>query len=237
MRRLLIAGLSVVIASCTAKTDRNASINEWVPSGWKVIQTDTGDLNGDGIGDIVLVIEQNNPANIKQNSGTGGEVLNLNPRHLIVLLKTPAGLRKAVEATRFLPSENSADNPCLVDPMENAGEDSIQIERGVLKISLQDWFSCGSWSISNYEFKFRYDDGRFRLIGFDLSTHMRNTGEAITSSTNFLTGKQKLITENMFDSEVPVETKWHKLDGQRVYYLDEISAECQTDKKGHDWCR
>lgn len=232
-----MVGLAVGLASCTAKADKNTSINDWVPPGWKVIQTDIGDLDKDGTNDTVLVIEQDNPGNLKQNDGMGEKVLNLNPRRLIILLTTPSGFRKIVDATKFLPSENSADSPCLVDPMQNAGDDSIQIAHGALKVSLQDWYSCGSWGMSNYEFKFRYENGRFRLIGFDQSSHMRNSGDATTDSTNFLTGKQKHVTENMFDPEVPIKTTWRNLDGLRVYFLDEISAECQVDKKGHDWCR
>ena len=237
MRRLLIAGLSVMLAACTAKSDQRTSIQDFVPPGWKVIQADIGDLDKDGANDTVLVIEQDNPVNRKQNDGMGERVLNLNPRHLIVLLKTPSGYHKAVEATHFLPSQNSADTPCLTDPMDYAGEDSIQIERGTLKISLQDWFSCGSWDSSNYEFKFRYDNGRFRLIGFDQSTHMRNSGDATSYSTNFLTGKKKVVTENVFDPDVPIESNWERLAGHREFYLDETNSKCQMDKKGHDWCK
>ena len=202
-----------------------------------MIQTDIGDLNQDGLSDVVLVVEENNPANLKQNDGMGVDELNLNRRHLVVLLKTSSGFRKAAEATRFLPSENSADNPCLSDPMDNAGEDSVQIVDGLLKVLLQEWSSCGSWGTSNSEFKFRHENGRLRLIGFDTFSHMRNSGDAVSYSTNFLTGKQKVITENVFDPDVPVETSWKSIVGGREFYLDEMSSECKIGTKGHDWCK
>lgn len=237
MKRLLAAGLTIALLSCTAKTDKNTNIQQFVLPGWRVIQTDIGDLNQDGLGDAVLVVEENSPGNLKQNDGMGVDKLNLNRRHLIVLLKTSSGFRKAVEATRFLPSENSSDNPCLSDPMDNAGEDSVQILGGLLKVSLQYWSSCGSWETSNHEFKFRHENGRFRLIGFDTFSHMRNSGEATSYSTNFLTGKQKVITENVFDPDVSIETGWKSIVGARKFYLDEMSSECQIGTKGHDWCK
>ena len=87
------------------------------------------------------------------------------------------------------------------------------------------------------QFKFRYGKGRFRLIGLEQFSHMRNSRDATAYSTNFLTGKKKITTENVFDSTVPLKITWQKLVGNRLYYLDEMSPDCQASKRGKDWCK
>ena len=60
-------------------------------NGWKLIDQANGDLNRDGIDDVVLVTEETNPVNFKEKNPEllGPEILNLNPRRLSILLNSP----------------------------------------------------------------------------------------------------------------------------------------------------
>lgn len=201
---------------------------------WKILKTVSGDLNGDGIVDTVSVGQEVNRDNLKKNAGYGRKVLNLNPRDLGIMFGTRKGDRgKTVDVDGFLPPEHLADEPCLLDPLE--GGDNVEIRKGILEITLRYFYSCGSWETSTTRFKFRYQNGRFRLIGLEESSSSRNTGKASTYSTNFLTGKRKIVTENYFDPNVPRKVVWQLL-GKRVYYLDQMSSECQRGVQGRDWC-
>ncbi len=61
---------------------------KFVPQGWTVLETASGDLNRDGKIDAALIIQQNNPNNIKSHEGLGSDRLNLNPRKLLILFQT-----------------------------------------------------------------------------------------------------------------------------------------------------
>ena len=236
MNRFFTTMLLTCCMSQVASAKQYSHDDEWDMEEWRVIRTITGDLNNDSIPDIVSVGEEVNRDNLKVNDNYGSSVLNLNPRDLVIMFRTKSGGRgKTFKINHFLPSEHSAEAPCLSDPLE--GGDGVRIVKGVLEINLHYWYSCGSWGVSTMRFKFRYEKGRFRLIGLEESSHMRNSGDATAYSTNFLTGKKKVITENIFDPSVPHKVTWQKLAGNRLYYLDEMTPECQVSKMGQDWCK
>jgi len=180
--RFAIIVLLLLSTPAFCKTPDTLAWKEWVPAGWKIIHSATGDLNQDGRSDAVLVLEEDNPANRKSNDGLGDSVLNLNPRRLVILFQTASGYQKVASTDRFLPSENDADCLCLADPV---GDRNIHVSRGLLKIGLLYWVSCGSWGVTHRTFTFRYENNCFRLIGLDVSEFMRNSGESSEYSINY----------------------------------------------------
>lgn len=205
---------------------------DWVPGGWKLILSAVGDLDGDGTPDAVLVIEKDDPANRKANDGLGERQLNFNPRTLRVLLRSGHGYREAARSERFLPTAGSDDNPCLLDPLIDGG---VTVERRTLKIDLHYWLSCGSYGVAHNKFTFRLENGRLRLVGLDRLEFMRNTGASVDSSINFLTGRAKTTTGNMFDDSQP-KVGWRRLGTQSPLFLDEMTSECLVDGTPQRWC-
>jgi len=214
--------LSLFIGSSTFAADASVFQN-YVPAGWQLLSSTVGDLNADSKDDAVIVIEKDDPANRKQNSSLGANELNLNPRRLLVLFQKEDGYYPVLSTDKFLPTENDEESPCLADPL---GENGIKISKGLLKITLGYWMSCGGWGTSSEEYIFRYEGTRFRLIGHNHSDFMRNSGEGTESSTNYLTGKIK-ITEglNEFDEkESEPKTVWKKVKNNTPKYLDEVTS-------------
>lgn len=210
---------------------------ELVPNGWKLISHNTGDLNRDGIDDVALVAEETNPANFKKNSESlGPEVLNLNPRRLIILLESPNGLKEILDRVDLLPSQNEENTACLEDPLANGG---LSIVRGNLVIELQMWLSCGSYGVARDKFTFRLQGNRFRLIGYDRSESSRSTGERSELSINYLAAKKKITTglNDFRDSKEKVS--WKKIQTKRAFFLDEISLYCDTADTAQkdNWCQ
>ena len=162
------------------------AVQDFVPQGWKLERQVDGDLNGDGRADKVLVLQQQDAAHWQDNPGLGAPRLNLNPRTLLVLWNTPQGYREAVRNTTLLPSENSEDTPCLADPLDDGG---ISIRKQVLVVNLHYWLSCGSYSVNHMQYKFRYQQGAWPLIGLDVNNSSRNSYDTEQSSYNFATGK------------------------------------------------
>lgn len=220
-------------AAAFAKTPDSVSWQEWIPPGWKLIRSAAGDLNQDGKDDAALILEKDDPAKRRPNSEMGAPVLNLNPRRIVILFQTAGGYRKVVSTDDFLPSEHDAESPCLSDLLEEGG---VQINRGLLKIDLHYWLSCGSSDVTHNTLTFRHENGRLRLIGLDAWDFSRSSGERTESSTNYLTGKQKLTTGlNEFEETKP-ETVWKSIPQTRSFFLDEIRSACdQDDNDG--WCQ
>ncbi|WP_130802800.1 hypothetical protein [Acinetobacter ihumii] len=220
MLKIMIAFLGSTFATSIMASPAPAQYQQFIPKQWKILQTVKGDLNRDGQEDIVLVIEENNPKNILTNDRLGSPKLNINPRVLLVLFKTNQGYQ-LISKNQQLPSANDAESPCLADPLEDGG---VSISKGILKINLNYWLSCGSWYVTNNTFSFRYQDRAFKLIGFDQMSFHRASGDESHLSINFSTGKLKKISgENEFkDTPQPAKTIWKNLKKQYDLKLESI---------------
>lgn len=197
-------------------------IEDFIPKDWKTILHETGDLNNDGIDDHVIVIEDTKPENVKTNDKLGQDTLNINPRTLMVFFKEKSDgyTLVAQSGDTFIPSENDEESTCLADPLMTEG--GITIQKGILTIGLQYWLSCGSWYVNNVDYKFRYQNQKMVLIGFDHSEFHRSSGEQSSTSINFSTGKMEQTTGyNMFDdTPSKPKTTTSKWKGNKIYSLD-----------------
>ena len=63
----------------------------FVPKGWRLEHKALGDLNKDGLPDLVLVLRALDPANIIDNKGLGPRRFDTNPRLLVVAFAKPDG--------------------------------------------------------------------------------------------------------------------------------------------------
>ncbi len=222
MRLLALLISFSVWATPTFAADDLSKWSEYAPKGWRVIEAVEGKLGKPLIDSAVLIAEKDDATQRIKNDGLGTEVLNLNPRHLLILEKGKAGYVRKGHNADFLPSEGSADSPCLADPLDEGG---IEIAKGVLTIRLQYWLSCGGWGVSNTAFHFRAEKGRYRLIGYDRTSHARNGGTGEEISINYLNGRKKLTTGiEIFESEAgnlnrKQQVVWKRVGVQR-YYLD-----------------
>ena len=200
----------------------SGQFKDWIPPGWKLLQTSKGDLNKDGRDDVALVLEEKNPKKIKKDNNLSPLPLNFNKRRLLVLLREKSGYQELIKKDDFLPSESSEENSCLVDPLVERG---VKIKKGVLQIELNYWFSCGSYGTTHETFKFRLENDRLRLIGRDSLSFSRNSGDQEENSKNFLTGQEKIITgRNKFEKELSnPKISWKPIEGKKEIYLDEMT--------------
>ncbi|AVU11553.1 MULTISPECIES: hypothetical protein [unclassified Halomonas] len=232
--------MTLAVALCLATGSAFAEppdrFDSWIPSGWKLVSSATGDLNHDGADDAVLVVEEVNADNLLANDGFGPSVLNLNPRRLMVLFNDQGDYHEFMSRDNLLPSEHSQETPCLEDPLLSEG--GVSIERGRILIELGTWLSCGSYGVSRQTFTFRLESEQFRLIGYDHSEFSRNSGDVTELSVNYLTGKKKTTTGgNMFEDTTPSES-WSRISEPHHFYLENISLECYSnDAPGCNWHR
>lgn len=196
---------------------RATSAKDFVPKGWKLEHEKQGDLNADGIDDLLLILHQDDPNNVlPRHEGDDSDKWDTNPRILAVAFasKSSAEYTLAQENHTLSPR---IDSPYLDDPLD---EGAVSIVRGTVRISLRMWMSAGSWGAGTMTYIFRYQEGCFRLIGYDREEFNRGTGKTLHTSINYLTGKVKLGRGNIDSSNV--ETNWKRLPKQKKLCMDEV---------------
>jgi hypothetical protein len=162
----------------------------FAPKGWPIEFKSAGDLNADGADDLVLVLRDADPRNILDNAGFGPDRFNTNPRVLVVALHRPQGGYERVLADHTLITRSTEPN--LDDPLEDGS--SVVVRRGALRVTLHLFANAGGWTMGNMTYSFRFQQGRFVLIGYDSSMVQRNTGQTEDVSINYLTRKRKDVS-------------------------------------------
>ena len=176
-------------------------VEDLVPKGWEHTEA-TGDLNKDGIADLVVV----STPDFKENTKTrdDGFVYNFNQPLLAVYFGMAEGKmqlwRKYDQVIPARPDEYVSIDASLTIT-----------EKGVLRISLETFASMGGWGSENSNFSYRYQNSDFYLIGKENRSMSRNTGEMETTSENYLTWRRQVVKENVFDDDKPKTEKWTKL--------------------------
>jgi hypothetical protein len=197
-------------------TKEAASAEDFVPAGWKLERQLTGDLNRDGVPDLVLLLRQDDPKNIITHEIMGENPFDTNPRSLAVAFgrKSPAGHVLMLENNTLIPRP---EVPAVSDPLEDG---FIRVDRGVLRVKLNYWSSAGSWGMHANEYAFRYQNRRFEMIGYTRNEFMRNTGESRDLSYNFSTGKMSITTGSTENDKTKV--RWKTLPRRPLVTLDEV---------------
>ena len=154
----------------------------FIPKGWKQVQLAQGDLNRDGMPDFAMVMRMDSAANRIPPSWNPDTPYDTNPWMLIAGFRDGAGYALAVSDHRLIPRH---ENP-------NADEefDEVAIANGNLKVGMHVFMSAGGWQMGGTSYTFRWQDGSFKLIGFDRDSTMRNSGETEEVSINYLTGRK-----------------------------------------------
>ncbi|RZJ29909.1 MAG: hypothetical protein EON85_06010 [Brevundimonas sp.] len=156
------------------------------PKGWRIEHRLSGDISADGVADMVLVLKQNDPANVVRNEGFGPDAFDTNPRLLIVALGRDGGYDLVARNHTFI---GRPLQPTLDDALESAPE----IQNGTLSIPLHFFTSAGGWTMFNSVSRFRWRDDALRLVGHDYSEVARNTGQTLDRSVNLLTGRVSTV--------------------------------------------
>jgi hypothetical protein len=178
---------------------QGTSAEQIVPEGWEHEEAQ-GDLNKDGIKDLVVIAKPNFKENMQTRDD--GYEYNFNSYILAIYFGQAEGGFRLWKQYDTLFQPESEDISLDVD---------IEItERGTLKIDADPFASAGSWANDETNYTYRYQDGDFYLIGKETTTLIRNTGEMTTVSENYLTWKQQTIEDNAFE-EVKKKETWTKL--------------------------
>jgi hypothetical protein len=130
---------------------------------------------------------------------------------LVILFRDTDGYRIARQSNTFI---LAPDFPARADPFQK-----VAIRKGVLQLDFELWYSAGSWSASEYSYKFRVQNGKFVLIGAEHTESMRNSGETESKNYNFRTSKMK-ITNGNFANEEKLKIRWKSFRLKKLRTFD-----------------
>lgn len=166
---------------------------DFVPKNFKVQDTVMGDLNNDGLLDILILVKDTDPKYFVIDEYN--KPVDRNRRGLIILFKSKNSYDLIANNLSCFYSENE-DGGVYFPP-----ELSIEIVKNVINVH----FAHGRYGFWTYKFRYQNDD--FELIGYDSSS---NNGPVVMSHTsiNYSTGK-KIVKKNI---NVDAEE-----DGQEVF--------------------
>jgi uncharacterized protein len=155
-----------------------------------------GDINGDGILDLVILTQK------KPSSSKAFE---------IYLGSKSEGYKKVFESLVLVPA---------VEENQFAPLEAIEInDKGVLSLYFEMAYSMGSWMRETHTYRVRFEDERFRVIGHDFFSHYRNRRSSYAESWNFL--NNRMFEKTYSEDEELFEKKYNfKFDGK--IYLDDI---------------
>ena len=205
--------ISIILCLCAigmqaqSLKKQGASVEQIVPEGWEHKEA-TGDLNKDGIKDLVVLAKPNFKEKMKTRDD--GYEYNFNPYILAIYFGQADGNHQQwKQYEELFPAD---------DEWISVDVDIEVTERGTLNISTGTFASGGSYGTNQTKYTYRFQNGDFYLIGRESTDMMRNTGEMTTISENYLTWKRQTIKDNAFEEGVKKEI-WSKLTKQPLEKL------------------
>lgn len=184
----------------------------FIPASFVLYDSISGDLNRDGLKDMVLIIKDTQEKNVVKNRF--GEMVDRNRRGIVILFQTESGFKQVILNKRCFESENE-DGGAYYPPELDAS-----IDHNKLFITYNHG-RYGSW-----RYTFRYQNNDFVLIGYDRTDR---SGPIINSeiSINFLTKKKKEVL-NMKDNieeggEEEFKEFWSDIKDRELIRLSKIN--------------
>lgn len=187
-----------------------ATAQEAFPNNCDTVCFQQGDLNNDGIQDLVICATPRNPENMMTRDD--GYEYNFNEPVLAIYFgQNGEKYSLFKEYPNTIPGAEDEFSFITVEPEIT--------EKGVLKFDVEVYYSAGSSQTGQDSYLYRFQDDDFYLIGSETGSFSRYSGEAEEVSNNYLTKKQKTTTSNVFDDKVEPTETWSDLPDEPLEKL------------------
>ena len=214
---LAAAEPAIPAVSYPALVKHAGSIEGFLPMEWRMELKQSGDLNGDGRDDVVLVLRAIDERNVIDVRGQGGpENFDTNPRILMVAFANAAGGYDLALENHTLIARTM--EPSAQDPLDPNGiqEGGVAIKNGTLQVT----FGYFSGNMGHLTYTFRFEKGGFKLIGYDSTDVERFKGTMTQVSVNYLTRRMKRNVGHI--SEDTDKVTWTKLPAKPLLTMPQV---------------
>lgn len=197
-------------------------IKEFIPYGWKIRDSVSGDLSNDKTSDIAVILQYKDTVSIVNPDEDDPDTVNIQPRILLILF-----VDKRTHKFQLVEQNNTFilrnDDPNLLDDPYQ----SMTITKGVLSVEFQLSYGIGSWNITHSSYSFRYQNDSFVLVSAYKNLFNRATHNYENYSFDFLQKKWKLAKGNDDLDQLP-EIETH------LFEIKELKT-LQTLKVPYSW--
>ena len=174
----------------------------FAPRGWIVQVQTSGDLNGDGRPDLAFVLHGTDPKLHVRREGFGVEDLDTNPRILgVAFAQADGSYRLAAQNSSLIPRWTESN----MEDYFGEEDGSLTIARGAFTVGLHYFANAGGWDAGSTALTFRWQHGRFELIGYDNDNTNRATLVETDTSVNYSTGVELIKTDAPDDTPAKVQ--------------------------------
>lgn len=198
---------------------------DFVPAGWEIMREAKGDLNGDGLEDLALVIRGTDPKLHKPSDIMFGEsrvkmvdgkptltaILDQNPRAMIVLVKEESGYRLVGQNQSALPSPGSSTGETLY---------GFEIKSGVLNFGLVFMHRRHGEVYLKTAYQFRLADAELNLVNAARTQTDRHVGDTDTLTLADFEAKTVTTKISQFSSRKLVSEKTAPLEADAIKFQD-----------------
>lgn len=204
----------ILLYSITLAQDRLSDVASFVPKGFVLFEDISGDLNGDGVADRLLVVKGTDSTKFEDCDCSLG-IVDRNRRGIILLIKKGNAYEVAVQNLSCFASENE-DGGVYFAP-----ELSLSIKKNKLYVDYSHG-RYGSWC-----FTFRYRNADLELIGYDMYENRGPITET-ARSLNFLTNRMKVLFNTTLEHNLEnggkekFEETWSDIRPKALLKLSEI---------------
>jgi hypothetical protein len=202
---VLITGALVLSSSALASEDELPAVayprlatsvrhaSDFVPSGWKLVAIDTGELSGDRRPDVAVLMRMADPANVEPvKSSPSYKTDDTNPYLLAIGFGRRDGFTLAASHYALFPRE--------IAPMHGddpPGPKTVEIRRGVLTLTFGH--------LRGFDrLRFRWDGKAFSLVGYDCAGV--TAGKFSSLSANYLTREARIEEGDVSSDHSKVST-------------------------------
>lgn len=179
-----------------------AAENEIFPANCDTMGVAWGDLNQDGLKDVVVVATPRIAENMRVRDD--GYEYNFNSPVMGIYFGTKEGkLNLYKEYENTIPG--TEDESYFIELEMDISE------KGVLSLNIEHFYTAGATNTDYNKFLYRYQDNDFYLIGEDTGSLSRPSGESEEVSINYLTHKKQTVISNAFDENAEDEETWETI--------------------------
>ena len=176
-------------------------ITDFIPKGWALLDSATGDLNKDKTSDLAIAIEMRD-SSLANNDNEFHANDMWQPRILAILFQDSASKKYTLveQCDKFILS-NSHSN--MKDPFEG-----ISIANNILTLNFRILYTIGWKYTSTHSYNFQYRNENFLLVSASSHSYHKENGRSKGYNIDFLKGKYSITSGNEFNTDKKPTVSW-----------------------------